>query len=132
MKPLLPLFIVLFCLSSLAFAYKSCTISFWGPNPPPVCETYTDENGQEEESCYQLGAPQANAILDARTPSFTFSDEVAEVDWYGDCRCTLVVWSKPNYKGACKLVSNNKRDSAIIIEDIWSRTANSFKVACRF
>lgn len=113
---------------------KECTIVFWGPDPEPTCTTYTDENGQEQEDCYGVGAGEARSILNDSVKTFETSDfQLEGMFFYGDCDCRLKLWDQANYKGAqLEYAFNKSVDKSITAPSIWSKTNKSFKVLCSF
>ena len=113
---------------------KECQITFYGPTPPPVCNTYLDENGQEQEECYQLGSPAAHLLLNKQDKSYSDATYGAiEYHFEGTCNCTLKLWSAHNFKGASKTYAVNKFvNKNIFVEKTWKKDPKSFKVSCRF
>lgn len=113
---------------------RECTVVFWGPDPEPTCQTYTDENGEEQEDCFGVGAPEARAILNSSVKTLEMSDsQIQGLYYYGDCSCSLKLWTKANYKGAVlEYAFSNSTDKTISTTDIWSKTNQSFKVICEF
>ena len=111
---------------------RTCELELYGPDPPVECETII-EDGEEIESCSAVGAPASRLILDASNPSYSESSELAEIGFYGYCRCSVKLWTRSNFRGLsltypfCRSNSNQ-----IFTEDIWSRKNNSWRISCKF
>jgi len=139
MNKFLPL---LFCI--LAFAHLAtarnlkgapqCDLTFYGPTPPPVCNTYIDENGQSQLECYQLGPAASRTIVNKANKTFKDpADSLYEVDFYGKCKCTLVLYTRKNYKGLSYSYPFSKaKDGVIFAHKIWKRANKSYKITCSF
>ena len=123
-------------LSSLANAQRqrSCEIVFYGPEPPTECETIVDEEGIEIVSCAAVGAPPSRLLLDANNLSYSEANtELAEINFFGFCRCTIQLWSRPNFKGACLTYPFcRNKGHEIFTDQIWNKPNNSFRVRCKF
>lgn len=87
---------------------KNCYVSIYTPEPPIQCETVII-NGKPEESCSQVGPGEALVVLNSKTRWFSIDDEIAEFDYYGNCRCTFKFWSKPHFKGLTPCGQNLSR-----------------------
>jgi len=115
-------------------ANRECQVTFYGPTPSPVCETYIDENGQEQEQCYQLGSAAAALLLNKTNKSYsdaTYSG--VEYMFSGTCNCILQLWPLNNFNGIPKSYAINKlMNRHIIVEKSWKKVPKSFKVACKF
>ena len=115
-------------------ADKQCQMEFYGPIPPPVCETYIDENGQEQEQCYQLGSPAAALLMDKDNNNYSDATFGA-VEYYfsGDCNCVLQLWPENDFIGISKnLIVNRIINRDIIVEKCWKKEPKSFKIVCNF
>jgi len=111
-----------------------CTLMFYGPTPDPVCQTYIDESGQEQEECYALGPAAAAALVDASNPKFTEANgNLYELDFDGTCNCKLVLYNKANFKGKSLTYKFSKaEDKAIFADEIWNKENASYKILCKF
>ncbi len=134
-------FVCILGLSALASAKglkgtpdAQCTLSFYGPPSDPVCNTYVDENGQEQTECYAVGPAASAAIVDKSNKNLKVADgNVYELDFDGTCDCNLVLYSKANYKGQSKKYAFSKAENKQIFADqIWNKENASFKVLCNF
>jgi len=128
---LFAIFCLAFYQAAAGHSSKNCYVSIYTPEPPIECETVII-NGQPEETCSQVGPAEALVILDSKTRSFSIDTEIAEFDYDGNCRCTFKFWSKPHFKGLIRTYTSTKKTNDIVISDIWSHRAKSFKVSCRF
>ena len=134
-------FVCLLGLSALAGARNlkgapdaQCTLSFYGPPTPPVCNTYVDENGQEQTECYAVGPAASIAIVDKSNKHLKVADgNVYELDFNGTCDCKLVLYSKANFKGQSKNYPfSEAENNQIFADQIWNQENASFKILCNF
>ena len=130
------LLLVIFCLGishavHAKKASKECYVSIYAPAPPIQCDTVI-VNGKEEVECSQVGPAEALIILNSKSRTASIDTEIDEFDYSGNCQCSFKLWSKPGFKGATKTYTSTKRSNDIVISDIWSRAAKSFRVTCRF
>ncbi len=141
MKKVLSLLVCLLGLTAFASARNlkgasaggQCDLTFYGPTPDPVCNTYIDENGEEQTECYQVGPSASRTIVDGTTPNFTDANGSAyEVDFSGDCNCKLVLYTKANFKGKSFTYPFSKSDGAIFANQVWNKDNASYKIVCRF
>ena len=132
MLKLLTFTLFLLCLTFSVHS-RSCEIEFYGPPPPPECETII-ENGEEIEACSAVGAPASRLLLDASKPRYSEANTtLVEVYFYGYCRCSIKLWTKANFRGDWILYpfcrSKNKE---ILTDAIWKKPNNSFRISCVF
>ena len=114
-------------------AVKKCEVTFYGPAPEPVCETVIDENGEEQEECYAVGAPASRLILNKRKSSYQESTQLDEVNFEGTCDCSLKLYTKANFEGLSHSYPFSKSNNRVImVNEIWSYPNNSFKLICKF
>lgn len=143
MKKFLSLLVCLLGLTALASARNlkgaasaggQCDLTFYGPPSPPVCNTYIDENGEEQTECYQVGPAASRTIVDGTTPKFTEANGSAyEIDFDGNCNCKLVLYTKANFKGKSFTYPFSKAESnAIFADQVWNKANASYKIVCRF
>jgi hypothetical protein len=111
---------------------RTCQLSMYGPIPPPVCQTVTDANGQQQQECYALGSAAMAAILDKNTKSISESTGLSEFGFSGYCKCTIKLWAGANFTGKAKTYKFNESKTDVMVSDIWSQESNSFKVTCQF
>ena len=106
---------------------------FYWPTPDPVCNTYIDENGQEQKECYALESPAWAISMDASDPNFTANETLYELNFDGKCNCRLVLFSKANLKGKSFTYPFSKAENKIIFANqIWDNENTSYKILCRF
>ena len=121
----------------LTIQAQSCEVGYYDVAPPPECEFYIDENGEEQEECTAIGSAAFAQLLDSNTPTLTEpSFPLSEMDISGDCDCTLRVYSGQNLSG-CYVQEDIITDASEHIEvigGIWTRSANpqSFELTCTF
>lgn len=120
-------------LASVTQSQRTCEIDFYGPKPPPECET-TIENGEEVETCSEIGAPVSSLLLDGG--EFTYSENstsLAEIYFSGLCKCSIKFWTRPNFEGYSITYPFCKSPTGEIFTDqIWERPNNSFNITCVF
>ncbi len=111
-----------------------CDLTFYGPPTPPVCNTYIDENGQEQTECYAVGPAASRAIVNKSQKTLNVSsDSLYELDFDGTCKCTLVLYSKANYKGSSYSYAFSKAKNGVIFGNkIWKTANKSYKISCAF
>jgi len=111
-----------------------CELVFYGPNPDPVCTTYIDENGKEQQDCQAVGAPPSRTIVDASASTYSQAHEnLYEVDFYGTCNCKLVLFTEENHQGEAFTYSFKNSVTGIIFADqVWNKANGSYKINCCF
>jgi len=118
-----------------AIQAQGCEVAYYDIPAPPECETYIDENGEEEEECTAIGSAAFAALLDSTSPTLTEPTlPLNDLDFTGDCDCTLRVYSGLNL-GGCYVQEDVVSNTHInVVGGIWTRTANpqSFEVTCTF
>jgi len=139
MNKFLPL---LFCIFALTFLTQArnlkgpsqCDLTFYGPTPPPVCYTYIDEKGQSQLACSQVGPSASRTYLDKSNKTFKANREALyEVDFDGNCKCTVTLYTKANFKGTSYSYPFSKANNDVIFADkIWKKKNASYKIACAF
>ena len=139
MNKLLPLIFCIFTFAHLATARNlkgasQCNLEFWGPTPPPVCETYIDENGQSQLACSQVGPAASRTWVNKANKTFkSAAESLYELDFDGTCKCTLVLYSKANYKGSSYSYAFSKAKNGVIFgNQIWKTANKSYKISCAF
>jgi len=140
MKKILSCIVLILGLASLANARNlkgaagQCDLTFYGPTPDPVCNTYIDENGQEQQECSQVGPSAARTYVDGSNPNFTdATGSLYELNFDGTCNCKLVLYTKANFKGKSFTYAFSKsEDKAIFANQIWNKDNASYKIICRF
>ena len=140
-------FILLVCLFGLSFLFqgsqgqtataaapRQCEIGYYDVPQPPVCTTEIGADGKPEQVCTAVGSAAFAANLDKNMKSFPVkSFPLNDIEWSGYCRCTLYLYSQPNYKGYSLSYPFSKNTAKhIYVNKIWRRTAKSFKVSCTF
>ncbi len=119
---------------------QDCTIGYYDIAPPAECEYYTDENGEEEEECSAVGSAAFAALLNSETATLSEPDfPLNDLDFTGDCDCTLRVYSGADLKGCSVQAgvlteSSESSEQITVLGDLWKRAANprSFEVTCNF
>lgn len=113
---------------------KTCEVVIYSPESPPFCHTETDENGQPEEICEAIGSAMSMAVLNKDESTLKLEDfPVAEIEFSGSCSCEVRFYSKANFAGSNKKISfGGYSNKQIIVDQVWSKEANSFKVDCDF
>ena len=111
---------------------RTCQLSLYGPESPPVCETFIDENGQEQQQCWAVGSAAFAALLDKKTSSIKEATGLSEFSFDGYCKCTMKLWTGSNFTGRSKTIHFKDSQPHIFIKDIWSLESNSFSVSCKF
>lgn len=110
---------------------RTCELSYYGLESPPVCQTILDENGEEQQVCEMVGSAAYAALLDKKMKSFKEAMGISEFSFDGYCRCTMKLWTGSNFNGNSKTIKFNENQPHIMIKDVWSQVANSFSVTCR-
>ena len=132
------LIIVLLGLSCLATARKcpatpkTCQIEYEDYPAPPTCETYIDENGQEQQRCPSIGTALFLGILDKTTSSLSESFGISKITFTGNCKCTLTLWSEDDLQGESKVHTLQNGETSFMTSDIWDQENASFEVDCNF
>ena len=138
MAKAISLIVALLALSYIASARKACpilepcTLGFYGPEAPPVCQTFTDENGEQQEQCFAIGSAAFGVVLDKDDRSVDEDTEIAEIDFSGHCDCTLTLWNSPSFDGEFIKYRFEASRPHFYINEIWSQDAESFSVTCKF
>jgi len=139
MNKFLPLLFIILGLASMTQARNlkgapQCDLTFYGPTPPPVCNTYIDENGQSQLECSQVGPAASRTTVDKANTTFKAArDSLYEVDFYGNCKCTVTLYTKANYKGTSYSYPFSKANGdAIFANKIWNKSNASYKITCSF
>lgn len=118
--------------SRLRCASGPCEIAFFGPATPPTCETFVDENGEDQEQCFALGSAAYAASLNRGNNNFSVSAELAEINFSGNCRCAITLWSEANFQGQSFTYWTKNKNDHVLTNEIWSQENQSFKVRCKF
>ena len=118
--------------AKLRCSTNPCQVAFFGPESPPVCETVVDENGQEQQQCYAIGSAAFAAALSRSNPSFGESIPLSQINFSGNCRCILTLWSQANFQGESFTYRTQNNNDQVFPDEIWSQENQSFRVRCRF
>jgi len=134
-------FILFVCLVGLSVLFqgaqaapRQCAIDYEDVPAPPICEWVTGPDGKKHLECTDIGSAARGVALDRtqktlREPSWALNI----LNFSGYCKCTLIIYSKANYKGysLCYPFSKSKTKT-IYPSKLWKRPTRSFKVICVF
>ena len=117
--------ILLFCFLSLACLSQACNVTYYRTTPAEQCDG---------DLCWRLNAPATRITLDALTSSIERSNfNVNEIQLDATCKCTLFLYTKPNFTGytfSFQYLSSAAKQ--IFPNKLWGSKNNSFKLKCKF
>lgn len=117
--------ILLFCFLSLACLSQACNVTYYGADPPKVCDG---------DLCFMLNAPATHVTLDSVLSSIQRSNfNVNEILLDATCKCTLYLYTKPNFTGyTFSFKYLYAKAKQIFPNRLWRSKNNSFKLKCTF
>ena len=129
--------IILICLLGLSF------ISQASASPPKQCAiVYEDASSTSDcksligpdEECEDMGTAARGETLDKTQKTLKDPDwSLGVLNFSGDCKCTLTIYSKANFKGCSLSYPFSKSKTKKIYPDkLWKKDTRSFKVVCSF
>ena len=117
-------------------AALTCQVGYYTVPVPPQCETYIDENGQEQEQCTAIDSAAFGTVLGAKDNELVErSLELNDIEFTGYCDCVLRLYTETNLDG-CYIksyeISGDYRHT--YVSDLWTRDGNpqSFTLTCNF
>jgi len=116
-------------------AAPACLVSYEDYPADPVCETVTDENGEETEECTAIGSAAFAGQLTPDDPTFSATDfSLSLFTWSGDCDCTITYFKDGTASGCYvrRRFNDGENLDGIRTDDILKQRPNSFAVACQF
>ena len=121
----------LFCFFALSEA-KPCQVTLESPQSPPLCH-YEIVNGKETEVCEAIGSEIQTFVLSREETTKSVDFPTAILEFSGSCGCEYILYNKTGLASAWYKASFSKRSyKKVVVEDVWSKQANSLKVTCEF
>lgn len=81
---------------------------------------------------YDAGTSVHHSVLSKDTNSMSVNSGTSQINFSGNCKCIITLWSEPDLDGDSMEHSLNYDETSVTTSEIWDQENLSFEIYCGF